>query len=286
MFLHVLKNSFKILIKNKIIIFWTTIFSILLAIMFKLSLSGVADIDKFEPIHIAINEEVLEDEYFEKYIEELEKEKYIETTKLQKEVNGIKRSNKDIEEEILKDKEIVAYVESENNILMTKNASITKQTIIKALFDGYLQNKSMITNMIEEKGIVVLADLNKIFKFDTYIEDVTNKNMDILTTYFYTLIGMQAIYSFIWGLKVMYMYEANLSTEGKRNSVAPINKTTSIFASLLVAWIFSIISCSIIFVFISYILEVNLGDKFKEIVGLIILRNFNRCKFWKLYCCK
>lgn len=279
MFLHVFKNSFKILIRDKTVIFWTIIFSILLAVMFKFGLSGLTKVDKFETIPVAINEEALKDKYFKTYIDTIEKEEYIKATLISREIDGIKRDEETIKKEILDNKEIIAYIENEESILMTKRGSVIQETIVKSLLDGYLQNKSLIMNIMKEKGEATLVSIDDFLKIDTYIEDVSNENMNIMNTYFYTLIGMQAIYSFIWGLKVMFMHEANLSTQGKRNSVAPIKKITCIFASILVAWLLSIISCAITMVFIYYILEVNIGDKLLEIIVLVILGTLTGVSF-------
>ena len=64
MFFNVFKNTLKILLRDKATVFWTVIFSILLAIMFKMAFSNLDKIDKFEVIPIAVQEQALEDEFF------------------------------------------------------------------------------------------------------------------------------------------------------------------------------------------------------------------------------
>jgi ABC-2 type transport system permease protein len=115
--------------------------------------------------------------------------------------------------------------------------------------------------------------------FETYVKDVSNKNMTVINTFFYTLIGMQALYSYIWGMRVMYMYEANLSTQGKRNSISPTNKRISILASMFSAWALSILSSLIGIGFIIFILDINIGSKVIPILSLLLLGTLTGVSF-------
>jgi len=266
MFINIYKNSFKILIRDKASVFWTVMFVILLGIMFKLAFSRLDEIDRFDPIPIAVSSEALKDEYFKEYIKTIENEKYIELI-------DIDDKN---EEELFKDKKIVAYIEDEENIIIGKGTERIKETIIKSLMDGYIQNKSLIVNILSNNKN---ANISEILQFETFIKDESEESISIVNTYFYTLIGMQALYSYLWGLKVMYMYEANLSTKGKRNSISPVNKRKSILASMLSAWTLSIITSLICLLFVSYILKIDIGNQLLGIISVILLGTLTGVSF-------
>ena len=59
MFKHNFKYTFKVLLKNKALIFWTFIFPILLGTFFKMAFSNIESSEQFSAIKIAIvdNEE-------------------------------------------------------------------------------------------------------------------------------------------------------------------------------------------------------------------------------------
>ena len=273
MFFNVFKNTLKILLRDKATVFWTVIFSILLAIMFKMAFSNLDKIDKFEAIPIAVQEQVLEDEFFSKYITTLEEEEYIEVVKLEGKTED---ERKEEAGKLLEEKTIVAFIENEESIVLGKGSNRIEETVIKSLMEGYIQNKSMVMNILKENPHTNIAD---ILNFETYVKDVSNKNMTVINTFFYTLIGMQALYSYIWGMRVMYMYEANLSTQGKRNSISPTNKRISILASMFSAWALSILSSLIGIGFIIFILDINIGSKVIPILSLLLLGTLTGVSF-------
>lgn len=273
MFFNVFKNSFKILLRDKATVFWTIIFSILLAVMFKMAFSKLDDIDKFEAIPIAVQEQALEDEYFSEYITTIEKEEYVKIVKLEGKTED---ERKEEVRKLLDEKTIVAFIENEESIILGEGSSRVEETIIKSLMDGYIQNKSMIMNILKENPYTNLSD---VLDFETYVKEESNENMSIINTYFYTLVGMQALYSYIWGMRVMYMYEANLSTQGKRNSISPNDKRMSVLASIFAAWILSMLSSLIAVSFINFILEINIGSKVIPILFLLLLGTLTGVSF-------
>jgi ABC-2 type transport system permease protein len=273
MFFNVFKNTLKILLRDKATVFWTVIFSILLAIMFKMAFSNLDKIDKFEAIPIAVQEQALEDEFFSKYITTLEEEEYIEVVKLEGKTED---ERKEEAGKLLEEKTIVAFIENEESIVLGKGSNRIEETVIKSLMEGYIQNKSMVMNILKENPHTNIAD---ILNFKTYVKDESNKNMTVINTFFYTLIGMQALYSYIWGMRVMYMYEANLSTQGKRNSISPTNKRISILASMFSAWALSILSSLIGIGFIIFILDINIGSKVIPILSLLLLGTLTGVSF-------
>lgn len=273
MFFNVFKNSFKILLRDKATVFWTIIFSILLAVMFKMAFSKLDDIDKFEAIPIAVQEQALEDEYFSEYIATIEKEEYVKIVKLEGKTED---ERKEEVRKLLDEKTIVAFIENEESIVLGEGSSRVEETIIKSLMDGYIQNKSMIMNILKENPYTNLSD---VLDFETYVKEESNENMSIINTYFYTLVGMQALYSYIWGMRVMYMYEANLSTQGKRNSISPNDKRISVLASIFAAWILSMLSSLIAVSFINFILEINIGSKVIPILFLLLLGTLTGVSF-------
>ncbi len=273
MFFNVFKNSFKILLRDKATVFWTIIFSILLAVMFKMAFSKLDDIDKFEAIPIAVQEQALEDEYFSEYITTIEKEEYVKIVKLEGKTED---ERKEEVRKLLDEKTIVAFIENEESIVLGEGSSRVEETIIKSLMDGYIQNKSMIMNILKENPYTNLSD---VLDFETYVKEESNENMSMINTYFYTLVGMQALYSYIWGMRVMYMYEANLSTQGKRNSISPNDKRISVLASIFAAWILSILSSLIAVSFINFILEINIGSKVIPILFLLLLGTLTGVSF-------
>ncbi len=77
MFIHNFKYAFKTLFRNKMLIFWTFAFPIILGTFFNLAFSNIENSEKLSVIDIAIidNEEFKNNETFKQAFEELSDEK-------------------------------------------------------------------------------------------------------------------------------------------------------------------------------------------------------------------
>lgn len=141
------------------------------------------------------------------FLEELEEEKYFKLTKARN------------EEILSQEPDVKAYIASMDKIY-TKKSGID-ESIVETIMNVYLQKSSLIGRLMEKDPT---TDLTKFLDIEDHIEDISRKNMDPVNTFFYTLLGMTTIYGYMWGMYVIYQYEANLSVNAKRNTVAPTKK--------------------------------------------------------------
>lgn len=253
MFLDTIKNTFKILIKEKQMLFWAFIFPIILASLFNLAFSNIISSNQFKKIPIAINKELYKDESFKVFIKSMEEENYFK----------VEITNTD---NFLSDENLLAYIDKDKNV-KTKKSGI-KETIVESIINAYIQKENMIKRVIEENKNV---DFNKILEVKEHINDISNKNMNYINAFFYSLIGMQLMYSYGWGLYVINLYEANLSTLGKRNFLAPTSKITRLLISLLVAWTISITIVLFTMIILNKFLNIDFGDRIYHLLLLVII---------------
>lgn len=262
MFLHSFKNTFKYLLRQRDMLFWALVFPIVLGIFFKLALGNIVNTGKFKTIDVAVNESLMEDENFSSFMKEMEDEGYFNVTSAKSE---------DILDE---DDSIKAYVESMDKIY-TKRSGIS-ETIVETIMNVYSQKSSMISRIMQKNP---RADLSKILDVDNHIKDLSRKNMDPVNAFFYTLLGMTTIYGYMWGMYVIYQYEANLSVNAKRNAISPIKKSVSLGAAVLASWI---INFAITLFFIFYLkkgLGVEFGDRALPLVALSALSSLTGVTF-------
>ena len=262
MFLHSFKNTFRYLLRQRAMLFWALIFPIVLGIFFKLAFGGISDNWKFKTIGVAVNESLMEDENFSSFMKEMEDEGYFNVTRAKSE---------DILDE---DDSIKAYVESMDKIY-TKRSGIS-ETIVETIMNVYSQKSSMISRIMQKDP---MTDLSKILDVDNHIKDLSRKNMDPVNAFFYTLLGMTTIYGYMWGMYVIYQYEANLSVNAKRNAISPVKKSVSLGAAVLASWI---INFAITLFFIFYLkkgLGVEFGDRALPLVALSALSSLTGVTF-------
>lgn len=257
MFLHTFTYTNRLLSRKKGLLFWSMVFPIILGFLFKLAFGGLVESEQFKRIDVSYEEGIKDDSYFWTFLNQLDEEGYFNLTPA--------RGNKLLEEGKVK-------VHIVNKDYLLTNKSGLEQTIVESIINQYLQKESTIKNIWE---IAPGAKLDEALKLDDYIEDASRDNMNFINTYFYSLIGMQAIYGYMWGLEVMYMYEANLSTLAKRNAISPTKKGKSLLASLLSAWIINILVLLVNVLVQKYAFKVDFGDRILELGGLLSIAGLN-----------
>ena len=262
MFLHSFKNTFKVLLRQRAMLFWSLIFPIVLGIFFKLAFGNIMESTKFKTIGVAVNESLMEDEYIKSFMKEMEDEEYFKV---------IEAKNADILDE---DDSIKAYIDSMDKIY-TKKSGIS-ETIVETIMNAYSQKSSMVARIMQKDP---MTDLSTLLDVDNHVKDVSRKNMDMTNTFFYTLLGMTTIYGYMWGLFVSYQYEANLSTNAKRNTVSPTKKGTMLSASLLVSWIINFTITIVFIIYLKYALGVDFGDRMAPLVALSALSSLTGVAF-------
>ncbi len=254
MFIHSFKNTFKVLLRQRPLLFWSLIFPIIMGLFFKLAFGNITENMKFKTVDVAVNTNLMEDANFKSFMDEMEKEKYFKVRTA---------SSEDILDE---DKDVKVYIKSTDKIY-TKKSGIS-ETIVETIMNAYSQKSSMISKVMMKNP---RTDISKILGVENHIEDVSRKNMDQVNTFFYTLLGMTTIYGYMWGLFVSFQYEANLSTNGKRNAVAPTKKSVMLSASILVSWIINFAITIIFIAYLKYALGVGFGNRSLEIIELAAL---------------
>lgn len=264
MFYHSFKNTFRVLLRQRVMIFWCLIFPIILGSFFKLALGNVYNAGKFEQIPVGVNEELLKDEYFKNFMDDLEKEKIFKVKEAR-------------DKSVLDEDEIVAYIEEEDKIF-TKKSGIS-ETLVEEILKSYVEKKDMIVRVMSSNR---MADVSSLIINDNHIKDMSNPNMDFLNTYFYTLLGMQTIYGYQWGLYVIYQYEANLSTLAKRNSIMPLNKKKSLLSALFAAWIINFLITLFFIAILKLVFKVDFGGKIGPVMGLMTLSSLTGVSFGAL----
>lgn len=253
MFLHSFKNTLKTLIRQRQLVFWALLFPLVLGLLFKLALGNIDEKGKYKAIPVSVSKTVMDQPYTAKFIKTMEADDYLIVSE-------------STDTKLLENGDVRAHIESIDKVITNGNG--IEETIVEYMMNSYLRNESTVKRLIAEKPQM---DFAKVLEVDEFIDDQTNPNMNMVNTYFYTLIGMQAMYGYMWGMEVMYQYEANLSTNAKRISVSPLNKKIALISSLLVAWIINILVVFVNIAFCNYLLGIDFGGQTGPIFGLVSL---------------
>lgn len=285
MFIHNLKYSIKTLFRNKMLIFWTFAFPIILGTFFNMAFSNIENSEKLEIIDIAIvnNEEFKNNEIFKETFKSLSDEKNEDRLFNTQYVTEQKAK------ELLENDEISGYLILENEVpKIIVTTSGINETILKNVTEEIIQTSEIVKSLAEneiKKEIMARnynIDYEKMYKEiieknqkeEAKIENISNKNLSYTMIEYYTLIAMSCLYGGILGMVAINQNLANMSNNGKRISIAPTSKGKLVFSSVIASYITQIIGLSLLFLYTIFVLKVDYGTNLPLVILLGMVGSF------------
>ena len=269
MFIHNLKYTIKTLFKNKVLIFWTFAFPIILGLFFNMAFSNIEKDEKLQVFDIAVvnNNAFQKEKIYQDALKKLEhgKDKLFN-------IKYVSQKNAD---KLLNNSDIKGYIIFKNDkpeVVIKENG--TYQTIIKFVITEINQNKIMIENLSKKEVETEIANgnvsidqekivdniLNKIKSEKVEFKNISNSNLSYMQIEYYTLIAMACMYGGMLGLTAINNSLANMSSKGKRISVSPNKKSVIVLSSAIGSYIVSLVGLVLLLVFLKLILKVDFGD--------------------------
>lgn len=282
MFIHNLKYTIKTLFKNKVLIFWTFAFPIVLGLFFNMAFSNIEKDEKLQVFDIAVvnNNAFQKEKIYQDALKKLEhgKDKLFNIKYVSQ-----KKANK-----LLNNSDIKGYIIFKNDkpeAVIKENG--TYQTIIKFVITEINQNKIMIENLSKKEVEDEIANgnvsidqekivdniLNKIKSEKVEFKNISNSNLSYMQIEYYTLIAMACMYGGMLGLTAINNSLANMSSKGKRISVSPNKKSVIVLSSAIGSYIVSLVGLVLLLVFLKLILKVDFGNNAFLVILLSLVGN-------------
>ena len=258
MFGHLYKYRLKSLLRMKEDIFWCLFFPIILCTCFFAAFSGINDkTNNFHSIPTAVVYEK-ENAIFKATLDAVSKsdtqgEEFLNVT----ETDGASAKS------LLKDGKVDAIIYVGDEISMTVAKSGLNQTAVQSFLDEFEQKSSLISDIVRENPDKLVSLIGNIFSSRTYISEkkLTDSPMDEMSVYYFSLIGMAALFGGFLGSSVARQMQPNITPEGMRKSTAPVKRHTMIAAEFLAAYTLQLISMAILLFYMICVLRINLGNE-------------------------
>lgn len=285
MFIHNFKYAFKTLFKNRMLIFWTFAFPIILGTLFNMAFSNIENSEKLDIINIAIinNDDFENNEAFKASFEELSDENNEDR------LFNTQYTTEEKAKELLDNGKIVGYMKlKEDKPILTFATSGINETIFKYVTEEIEQTSDIIKNLSETETQKQITSgnyninyeeiYNKVIELakedEVKLKNISNSNLSYTMIEFYTLIAMTCLYGGMLSMISINQTLANLSNKGKRIAVSPTKKGTIILSSLLASYIAQLIGLAILFVYTLFVLKVDYGDNTCLIILLAMIGSF------------
>lgn len=285
MFYHNFKYTIKTLLKDRVLIFWTLAFPLILGTLFNMAFSDIENKEKLEIIDIAI----IDNTYFTK--NEIYKETFLHLgNKNNKDrLFNIKYVDEEQAKKLLAKKRVTGYLKLEENskkVVIAQNG--INETIFKYVTEEINEQEKIIKSILEYK----LKDINSSINLDKFyndlykniketmnnnriqIKDISSNNLSYTMIEFYTLIAMTCLYGGILGMVAISKNLANISNIGKRVSISPVSKKKLILSSILASYIIQVIGIILLFIYTNIILKIDYGNDYLLVILLSLVGTF------------
>ena len=258
MFGHSTNSRLKALLRMKEDIFWCLFFPIILCTCFFAAFSGISDkTNNFHSIPTAVVYEK-ENAIFKATLDAVSKsdtqgEEFLNVTET--DIASAKS--------LLNDGKVDAIIYVGDEISMTVAKSGLNQTAVQSFLDEFEQKSSLISDIVKENPDKLVSLIGNIFSSRTYISEkkLTDSPMDEISVYYFSLIGMAALFGGFLGSSVARQMQPNITPEGMRKSTAPVKRHTMIAAEFLAAYTLQLISMAILLFYMICVLHINLGNE-------------------------
>lgn len=282
MFVHNFKYAWKTLFKNKMLIFWTFVFPIVLGTFFKMAFSNIENGEKMQIIPIAIveNEDFDNQKVFKTSFEELS------NANREEQLFNIQYTTEEKAKELLLQGEVIGYLKLEGEKpMVTVSTNGADETIFKYVTEEIQQTSDLLQNLseIEIKEEMMAGELKidyeKIYRKvltlveenEVKLKDISSDKLSYTMIEFYTLIGMSCLYGGMLSMVSINQTLANMSNQGKRIAVSPIGKGKIILSSLLASYFAQLIGIVILLGYTILVLKVDYGDNFALMALLSVI---------------
>ena len=264
MFFHKFKYSLLYLLRNKMLIFWTFAFPIVLATFFKMAFSNIEKEETLNISNIAIvnNEDFKNNEIYRETFSSLSCDN-------DNKLFDIIYTNETSALDLLNSGDIIGYLILDGNEphVVIKNNGIY-QTILTSVVEEIEVNISLINTYITEdlkkyQSIninEIKEKINKIINTETEVNDISGKNMSYTMIEYYTVIALACLYGGLLSVASINKEQANIDNVGKRNNVSAVKKSMLVFASLCASFVTELIGVSLLLIYTIFVLKVDYGS--------------------------
>jgi len=278
MFWHNFKYSLKTLLRNRILLFWTFAFPIILGLFFHMAFSDIEKNEQLDIINIAVvEEETTEQNQFIK-----ESLAYLGDEKNENRLFKITYSTEKEAKQLLEEKKITGYLNlQKEDVKITVSTTGVNETIFKSAIDEMRSYQEMIAQVATYK-IEDLYAHDYSINYEKFYEDIakeiqesagtindqSSKSLSYTMIEYYTLIAMACLYGGTLSMFITNKKLANMNEVGKRTAISAIHSGKLLLGSLLASYIVQLFGLAILFLFTIFILKVDYGKNLPYMIML------------------
>ncbi len=260
MFFNLYKYNLKILLRDKMTVFWLIFYPIILATVYNFSMSNLLLGEKFEKIDIA-------------FVENQNMPADLLDILNKSDMFNVKTANLEKAQDMLSKAQIPVYINYNGGIELVVKKEGMSESITKVFLDNYSQITNTITNIIKDNpAILQTGFLNNIDLQKSNIKNMSVGNStNVLVILYYGILAMTCLNSATLGSEAIIVIQANQSHVAARINVAPTHKLKSFLTLVASHLTFHTISLTITLYYINKILGIKFGTSMAYVLLLCVV---------------
>lgn len=275
MFVHLFTYRLKTLLRSRSVVFWTLMFPLVLATFFKLAFGGLAEMDQFSAIEVAVVDNAFyqEDQGFQAALKSLQEGS---TPLLSVAVVSKEKAQADLEGDRIEGIIELLGPGAKDKALIVAGSGIG-ESILKSFLEQYAQSQLMLERIATMDPTQVPKAIEVLLNPQSFREEATlgaQGDQNPSLNYFYSLLGMACMYGAFFGTNEVNAIQANISTRAARVNLVPVHKLKVFLYSGAAALLVQIIEMMVLLLYIQFVLQIDFGSKWLLIVATTMLSSF------------
>lgn len=266
MFGHVFKYGVRCLFRAKEILFWSLAFPFALSTFMYLSFGNIFETtEEFHVIPVAVVNET-DNAVIENVLSSLSEEGEDQLLTIKR--TGTKEAEQLLEEETVTG---VLYVGEDIRLKVKQNGM--EQTILQMMLKQIRQSEGVIKDVIANHPERLAETIEAMRQDASLVEgkQYGSGNQDNVVNYFYAVFAMTCLFASFASCDRSCKIQADVSEIGLRRTVTPTHRSTIIVTEFLVCECLQLILSGLLYVYLKFILHINVGDKYGCILLLLLL---------------
>lgn len=266
MFGHLLKYGIKSLLREKEIVFWTLIFPFALATFMYMAFSNLFDTtEAFHVVPVAIVQKE-ENQIYDTMLTMISEEGENQLLEIQK-------VEEDKAQKLLEDESVEGIIYVGDTLSLKVKESGMEESLLQMVLNQFLQYKETVTEIAQKNPDNMMKAIAELSSQIQWYENAnsTEGNQDNVINFFYAIFAMTCLFASYAGCDKIIKIQANTSALGQRRNVAPTHKFKSILADFVACELLQYVIICLLFVFMKYVLKLDLGDKVIPMLLLLLL---------------
>ena len=268
--LQLMKYRFLSLLRDKVTMFWTFLFPLILCTLFYVTFGNIDNSLECIDTAVVVRSETEEAKAFQHFLQMIEEnaDDFIRTEEMTE-----KKAKS-----FLKDGKVygIYYVDTEPELLVA--GSDVEESILQSLLESYQGGLEIIQTVAKEKPEKLpelVQQMGSSAMQAQYVKEASlgGKETDGMIQYFFSLIAMTCMFGCFLGFDAAMMIQANIYPVGARRCIGATSKMKLIIADFVLICAINFVDILVLLGYMMEVLKLGIGED----IGKIILISFMGC---------